>query len=217
MFLPNSVLITLFTFKIQQYILRVNNTLTRKTYMKEVIIYGGAFNPPTKAHQQILQACVEYAEPRQSEVWVMPSGERRDKAIAVPLERRIKLAQALCRSVDGGVRMRVEPIELQQKQPTETFQSQMLLQAKYPEAQFRWVFGSDSVQTMLQWDRGDWLYKNLGMLIVMRPGYALDELPPRGEVLSVEPLDVSSSQVRARLAEGRDVSAMVPERVLAQL
>lgn len=52
-----------------------------KSNRPETIIYGGAFNPPTLSHVAILQAVLEFAEPTQSEVWVMPSGTRLDKAI----------------------------------------------------------------------------------------------------------------------------------------
>jgi nicotinic acid mononucleotide adenylyltransferase len=30
--------------------------------MKQAIIYGGAFNPPTLAHHAILQACFDFAQ-----------------------------------------------------------------------------------------------------------------------------------------------------------
>jgi|GEM_PF-3241881 len=47
--------------------------MEKADYTKNTIIYGGAFNPPTRAHQAILQACIDYAEQLSvdAEVWLM--------------------------------------------------------------------------------------------------------------------------------------------------
>ncbi len=66
---------------------------------KETVLFGGAFNPPTRAHEAILQACVEYAEPRAADVWVVPSASRADKTIETSRELRLEYCQALTRDV----------------------------------------------------------------------------------------------------------------------
>ena len=42
--------------------------MKRTFEQKESVVYGGAFNPPTRAHEQILQACVEYADEMHGDV-----------------------------------------------------------------------------------------------------------------------------------------------------
>ena len=68
--------------------------------MKQAIIYGGAFNPPTLAHQEIMQQCVSIAKKMTAEVWVLPSGDRADKKIEGSIGNRLQLVEALCRSVN---------------------------------------------------------------------------------------------------------------------
>ena len=81
---------------------------------KETIIYGGAFNPPTRAHQTILQVCADRAGQSGADVWLLPSGERRDKCIDANRERRLQLCAALCLDIvtTGETLLRVEEQEL---------------------------------------------------------------------------------------------------------
>lgn len=182
--------------------------------MKRAIIYGGAFNPPTNAHRAILKACVSYASKSSSEVWVMPSGNRSDKTISTPLDKRMSLVEALIESVDcNGDYVRAEDFELRLAKPTQTFETYTSLQQRYPDFQQVWVFGSDSILTMKQWENGAVLFNTLDMLIVERPGCKLNEMPPRGKFLTVETFDVSSTMVREHMHGDKDFSHLVPPEV----
>lgn len=182
--------------------------------MKQAIIYGGAFSPPTNAHQSILQACVDFANMNDASVWVMPSGNRTDKTIPVSTEHRLHMIGSLISSVDQkDVELRVEDIELCASGQTETYQTYLQLKGTYPDVQQVWVFGGDSIQTMKSWGNGEWLYNNLHMLIIERQGYELLELPPHAEMVSVNTQEVSSTLVREHMSKKKDVSHLVPEHV----
>lgn len=182
--------------------------------MKSAIIYGGAFNPPTNAHQKILQACFDYARDHKAEVWVMPSGDRTDKTIAVSLTHRFDMINALVSSVNTyDVHVRVEDIEITSTEQTETYQTYCRLAERYRDVTQIWVFGSDSVQTMKTWGDGEWLYENLNMLVVERPGYALPNLPPCARVLPFDASDISSTMVRDHIAQQKDITHLVPAHV----
>lgn len=184
----------------------------------ETIIYGGAFNPPTRAHTAILQACVEFARPTQSEVWVMPSGARLDKAIDVPRERRLQYVRAMIADVAcAEVVVRVATGELDQAGMTETYDTVRSLQDQHPGRDFRFVFGADSTQTMALWHRGEELLDTLPMLVVDRPGSVVNPMARHALALSVVTPDVSSTEVRRRIAAGQSVDTMVPESVRALL
>lgn len=186
--------------------------------MKETIIYGGAFYPPTRAHQAILQACVEHAGQRNADVWLLPSASRVDKDIAASIERRIELCDALRRDVmSRTVTIEICCQELDRHAPTETYDTTQELAADYPERSFTWVFGSDAVATMRSWNRGQWLYDNLSMLVVSRADAPPVALGARALWLQVETGDVSSTEVRRRMSAGEDYSMLVSGRVAALL
>lgn len=186
--------------------------------MKETIIYGGAFNPPTRAHEAILQACVDYAEPRDADVWLLPSANRQDKTIDTTRERRLELCEALCRDVvRRTVDLGVNTMELDRGRQTETYDTVRELADTHTDRQFTWVFGSDSVATMRSWDNGDWLADNLSMLVVERPGVPRVELGARAVRLQVATSEMSSTELRRRIAAGENYTPLVGTHVAALL
>lgn len=185
--------------------------------MKKAIIYGGAFNPPTIAHQAILSGCIVEARRSNSELWIMPSGERLDKVINVGRLQRVQFVEALCQSVDiADTSLRLELCELDDT-ATETYQTYQKLKNRYPDYQQTWVFGADSITTMRAWGNGEYLWENLDMLVVPRTGTALSTLPDRAQWLRVETPEVSSTTVRKLLRLKRPVEHLVPPLVAALL
>lgn len=185
-----------------------------KANLQETIIYGGAFNRPTLAHQAILQGCVDYAEPRHADVWLMPSASRVDKAISVERSERLEFCAALTRDVlSRTVRLGIETLELDRSELTETYDTVRELDAQYPDRTFTWVFGADSVATMETWVHGRWLQDNLSMLVINRPGTPLPNLGPRAVELAVEAGSYSSTELRRRLANGEAYDDMVGPEV----
>jgi nicotinate-nucleotide adenylyltransferase len=182
----------------------------------ETIIYGGAFNPPTRAHISILQACVDYARDRDADVWVMPSGARTDKPDAFDHARRLQYSEAMMMDVDSqGVKTMLYTKELERTIPVETFDTVLELDEAFPEREFTWVFGADSTETMADWREGEWLLENLSMLVLERDGYTINPLAKRAVLLSIPQLHISSTDVRNGLASGLDVSSMVTPRILS--
>ncbi len=184
----------------------------------ETVIYGGAFNPPTLAHQEILQAAVNYARPHGGEVWVMPSGNRLDKAIPATREQRLAYVAGMIEDTDTtGVPTSVYTAELDRSIAVETYDTVVELAHTYPEREFRWVFGADSTETMGEWQHGDWLLQNLAMLVVERAGSTINPLAMRAVALTIPHLDLSSTELRRRMEQGEPFDDMVGQRVFSIL
>jgi nicotinate-nucleotide adenylyltransferase len=186
--------------------------------MKKVILYGGAFNPPTIAHTKVLEACIAYADTIDAEVWLLPSGTRKDKSIITTHGDRLELAEALVRSANGKDRVKICAYELDRPGLTQTHVTRSHLRESYPDTEFIWVFGSDSIVSMRSlWIEGDRLWNELEMLIVRRPGCPLGDLPPKAEVLEIETQNVSSTLVRECIQSGKDYSMYVSSEVYTTL
>jgi nicotinate-nucleotide adenylyltransferase len=176
----------------------------------ETIIYGGAFNPPTLAHKAILEACVSYAETQKADVWVMPSGDRLDKSIATSRERRLAYVAAMILSVEARqVTPEVVTTELDRTVMVETYDTVKELEAEYPDRKFTFVFGADSTETMASWKKGEELLEELSMIVVERAGNTVNPMARHAVRLEVETPNVSSTQVRERLAAGMPVDDLV--------
>ena len=177
---------------------------------QETIIYGGAFNPPTLAHKAILEACVDYAQIKQADVWVMPSGDRQDKTIATSRGMRLAYIEAMIESVDNqNLTPKVVTSELDRTVMVETYDTVRELEQEYPDRRFTFVFGADSTETMASWHGGEELLDNLSMLVVEREGSIVNPMARHAVRMQVNVPNVSSTQVRERLAAGVSVADLV--------
>ena len=183
--------------------------------MKQIIIYGGAFNPPTLAHLAIAKECKRYAEQIGAELWIMPSGPRPDKTISTNPELRQKLIKAFVQ--DLGKNIRIEFFEMNKSGLTETRITRAYLKTMYPDTHFIWVYGADSLGTMREWKNGVEIWNQDHMYIFNRPGYTIDEVPPFGIVCGVDGPAISSTLVRARITSGETYAELVPVHVCAVL
>lgn len=59
--------------------------------MKKILFYPGTFNPPHIAHESILMQALSVCSP--DEIWIMPSGKRKDKEIRTPLIHIKKMSE----------------------------------------------------------------------------------------------------------------------------
>lgn len=175
----------------------------------ETAIYGGAFNPPTRAHEAITRACLELEGI--DEVWLMPSGDRMDKQFGLrDTDRRWMLEYMVQEVFDHDSRLKVSRFELDyMTRPTQTFKTVDALAQCYPDHHFKFVFGADSYRAMPNWENGELLQLRLGMLIVPRWDIAVQDAP-NVTILDVITCDaMSSTEVRERVAEGKSIDHMV--------
>jgi len=77
------------------------------------------------------------------------------------------------------------------------------------------IMGADQYAKRASWHRWGELQKLCRIAVVARPGAE----PPDGDFTPVpmNALDISASGIRARLARGEDVSALLPPPVLAYI
>lgn len=179
--------------------------------MTEIAIFGGTFDPPTRAHEAIIDACL--AQPTVDEVWVMPSGYRADKPGMQSNAVRTELLEVM-RAVEypENERIKITDIEQRLPQPTETCHTVDALEVVRPNDRFWFVFGADSYQNMPDWHRGTELRSRIGMLLIPRPGA---ELPPEADRLKHLAIDerhahVSSTAIRAACALGIEIPGVNP-------
>jgi nicotinate-nucleotide adenylyltransferase len=135
-----------------------------------------------------------------------------------PAADRLAMVQA---AADGEAGIEVSRLELDRGGPSYTIDTaeELLATARalsMPAPQLFVIVGADIVDSLSTWQRVDDLRALVTLVVVARPGSPAPAMPPgwRTEVIDGLDLDVSSSQIRALLAQGADVTSMVPERVV---
>ncbi len=185
--------------------------------MKTVVIYGGMFNPPTIAHQKILQAAIDWAclHGDDAEVWLLPSGENNKKKTGIPRSKRLSYCEALVASVESrNLVVSIELFEFNSSEYTDKIATVKAFSSKYPDVQFWWLYGADSIMTIDNWG-GSWLKQNTKMLIAPRDGASSIEIPTRSEILDIDTLGcLSSTAVRELIEHGGSYELHVPTLVV---
>jgi nicotinate-nucleotide adenylyltransferase len=118
----------------------------------------------------------------------------------------------------------VSPNEVDRVGPTYTVDTMKELKQELgPDAELHFILGMDVLEQFDRWKEPNILLELCHLTIVNRPGHqAVDvndlvgKYPKAGTrltLLNVPRIEISSTEIRQRLAEGRSIRYMVPEAV----
>lgn len=114
--------------------------------------------------------------------------------------------------------VRVDDIELTMPEPHYTIRTLDALKAREPENIFTLVMGADNLADIRRWKEYSRILTDYGTAVFPRKGHELtqirqnllDEDPAyRIQILDAEMVDVSSTQIREAIADGRDTSHLL--------
>lgn len=192
----------------------------------KIALFGGTFNPPHKGHKRLLDAfCAQ-----------IPF----DKVLVVPAKRPVhKICEDLaldserlemCRLAFDDPRFEVSPMEIERASDSYTVYTVRALLQQYPGAEIYLILGSDMFLSFHKWYKYRELLESCTLCVATRDNeadvqqlrsYAFRQFKIYVPALSgnhllispVEPLEISSTQLREALHSGADVRAYLEERV----
>ncbi len=176
-------------------------------------LFGGTFDPPHVGH---LVTAVNVRHALNLDIVILmvandpwqKSGSR-DVTTA---EDRFAMVEAAVSVVDGVVAGRDE---IDRGGPSYTADTLMALAEKHPGAELFTIVGDDAAAGLPSWTRVEQVAEYSQLVVVDRPGVAVD-LPKQFSWLRVESprLEVSSTDLRSRFSDGRPLDYLVTEPVL---
>lgn len=169
-----------------------------------VAIFGGSFNPPHVAHQMAALYVLETAPV--DELWLVPAVRHAFGKALAPFADRLAMCERAAAAL--GPRVRVCAIERELGEESRTLRTIRRLQQDHPGHRFSLVIGADLLGEVPSWLGGAELQRTVPFIVVGRGGF------PAAPQTPVALPGISSRQVRAALAAGQDVSALVPRAVL---
>lgn len=181
-----------------------------KPRRKTIGIFGGSFNPVHNGHVTLAKAIVASGEV--DEVWLTLSPQnplKKSKTLADDVHRLAMLHLA----VDGEEGLEVCDVELSLPRPSYTINTLRHLTSERPDCRFRLIVGADNYAVFDRWREHDRLIADYGLIVYPRQGFDA-EAGEKGVTIVEAPLyDVSSTEIRAAIADGDDFSTMVPSSV----
>ena len=129
-----------------------------------------------------------------------------------PAEDRLAMVEAAVAGVTG---VEASDVEIRRGGPSYTADTLEALLAEDPERQLFVVLGRDAAAGLPTWERVDVVRARASIVVVDRPGSGHLELPPGYPFTAVDVphFEVSSSDIRARVADGRPIEFLVPPGV----
>ncbi len=180
---------------------------------KRIGLLGGTFDPVHRAHVALAHAAL--AALRLDEVRWMPAGQpwqkERQVTPAVHREAMVRLAIA------GEPRFVLERMEIERAGPSYTLDTVRALAAAEPAAEWVLIIGQDQYAGLHTWRDWQQLLGLVTLAVANRPG---EQRPVAAEVqafthrvVPLPMLDISSTDIRARVSQGRDIAQLVPPEV----
>ncbi len=185
------------------------------------LYFGGSFNPVHHGHLVCARAVAEAAGfDRITLVPNQQSPHKPEVADIAPADDRL----ALCRLATAeDPAFAVDDVEANRPPPSYTIDTVRELKRR-GETDVHWMIGADQVAALPLWHEADSLMAETKLVIVSRPGWAFDwaTLPPafrslRDHVVPAPLIEISSTDIRRRLRDGRSIRYLTPNAVVAHI
>ncbi|MDD5708131.1 MAG: nicotinate-nucleotide adenylyltransferase [Kiritimatiellae bacterium] len=194
--------------------------------MGRIGILGGCFNPIHIGHLLMARSALE--EGRLDRVVLMPANLPPHKALTglAPAPDRLAMVRL---AIAGDPDLEVSTDEIDRGGVSYAVDTLRALRDRAPLDQLVFILGMDSLRELHLWREVVTLLSLAEILTIERPGY---DRPPQTEDLrlpapwperllaAVVPgrrCDISSSEIRRRVAQGRTIRYLVPESVEAHI
>jgi nicotinate-nucleotide adenylyltransferase len=175
-------------------------------------ILGGAFDPPHVGHVTLAREAVAHF--RLERLLVRVVADPGHKHVATPASVRLRLAELAFAPI-AEAEVSLDPYA----RTADSLEALGLVDPVF-------LLGADQLAAFDTWERPGRVLELARLGVATRPGTDLAALarvvaalerPERVEVFPITPLDVSSSEIRERAAEGLDLAGLVPAAVAGEI
>lgn len=185
----------------------------------KIAVYSGSFNPLHIGHQAILEYISSSEEFDWTYLVVSPQSPFKDSSNNLSARDRYKAAiEAVKRH--PGLNVWVDSIELSMTPPQYTIKTLDALKQREPDNDFTLVIGADNLASFSKWRDFERILREYGVIVYPRDGFDLDAIcrelttnnagaPYRIQVIDHPLVNISSTEIRQALSEGRDVSSLM--------
>ncbi len=190
--------------------------------MSKIGIMGGTFDPIHNGHLRLARQA--YYEYRLDFVWFMPSGHPPHKK-----DHQITDSAVRCQMVEAAIAgypyFCCSDFEVKRSGDTYTAQTLQLLRQEYPNEEFYFIIGADSLYEIENWYHPEKVMEQAILLVAGRHyqkshksmteqiAYLKEKYGAAIYLLHCDIYDVASAQIRSMISEGISVQAYVPDPV----
>lgn len=184
---------------------------------RSIGVFGGTFDPVHVGH---LVAAVNVRHALDLDVVLLVVANRpwqkEGSRVLTPAADRLAVVRAAVGEVAG---VEASDLEVARGGVSYTADTLAALQAEDPAADLVLVVGADVAASLDTWERLDEVRQRSRLAVVNRPGAPPPAVPPgwRADVVEIPALEVSSTDLRARVADGRPLDYLVPAAAVREV
>lgn len=177
-------------------------------------LLGGTFNPPHLGHLVIGEQVARQLE--LEKVYFMPNAipPHVDHKEAIAAVDRVKMVQA---AIQGNSLFDFELAEVERGGVSYAYDTLLTLVQKHPDYEYYFIIGADEVEYLPTWHRIDELMQLTHFVGVNRPGVPAPKSEFPIQFVTVPDLDISSTDLRQKIAHHESVRYLVPDLVAAYI
>lgn len=181
-------------------------------------IFGGAFNPVHNGHVNVAREAISQLKLRK--LIIIPTFESPHKNTRLaPFDDRAEMCRLAFLGISEKCEISVSDIERQMGGVSYTINTLRELKRRYPDNQFFLLIGGDMLFSFREWFKYESILKECKVCAVARGGDNLTDMMEfaneigRVKVLPAKIVDVSSTEIRERIAKSEDIGELVPEKI----
>lgn len=197
--------------------------------MSRIGILGGTFNPIHRGHIAMAKAAME--KMHLDEVWLLPSGTPPHKEVEDEISSFDRYT--MCElAVKKEEHILVKDFEQRCLLPNYSYKTLAYLSKKYPNHQFFFIIGDDSLRYFHEWVHPELIVKHADIIVINRkklenniPSGAISgdkslqeamdivvrRVPGHYTIVEMEPMDISSSEIRSLIKKHCETEYLCPE------
>lgn len=195
---------------------------------KKIVLFGGSFDPIHNGHTIVARHAIKRIGA--SELVFVPAHRSPHKRLfpVANASERLRMIEIV---VAGEKKMCVSDCEIHRDPPSYTIDTVRFFCGRYgKDAELYWLVGGDMLEDLPRWHRIEELLDECTICLMLRPGFEAPQLDRFMNVFGREqveklkrniilnPLvDISSTEIRRKVAAGEDISQMVHPAVVAYI
>lgn len=154
-----------------------------------IAVLGGSFDPPHNGHLHVARELLK--NKKCEKVILMPVFKHPFDKLLTDSSHRFAMTELL-----ENKNIEVSDIEILRKKTSYSIDTLNALKNLCPKDDFFWVIGKDQVKDFKKWKGWREIKEKFGLIVVPRSA-----------------IDISSTEIRKRVKEGKSIKYFVPEKV----
>jgi len=176
---------------------------------KKVGIFGGSFNPIHTGHIALAKSLCQQAG--LDEVWLMVSPMNPFKKEATDLltdKLRLEMAE---QAIADEPKLKACDYEFHMPKPSYTWHTLQALSQDFPHVSFTLLIGGDNWASFDKWFHHKDILSHYPIVVYPRKGCDIGKVPSGVTIVETPLLNISSTEIRQRIKEGKSIHGMVPD------